>query len=1509
MPRRKQKDNKSGVTIGEEVRIAVNLALQRFLKTDEQKEYEFPSSLTSEERAYIHQLAKELGLRSKSRGKGGLRYLTVYKREGSSIVQADAVFQLVRSSRQHVCVLLHKFPLTNKERQELLPLTERDRMVNSEVKDMNKNMGRLNNGIPQVPYQSVNQELLPFRQTLPVWSMRNEIIQVINSHQVVVICGETGSGKTTQVPQFVIEHCMSIGKACRIICTQPRRLSAVSVGERVATERDEKVGVSVGYQIRLESRVSPKTVLTYCTDGVLLRTLMGGDSTLATVTHIFVDEVHERSRFSDFLLITLRDALAKFRSLRLVLMSATVDTQVFTKYFNNCPVITVPGRSFEVKEYFLEHILKCTKYMSDKMKKMKAEMKSKKEKRQKLEMWTKSIQQNGVEEKNNRIERRTIPAPILGQQSEPLPEKTELEAWLVEEMDRCLSEAWLSGSEDAFTQLLHLILSENVSVDYQHSETSVTPLMVAAGRGCLNTAEQLLGLGANINIRASNEWTALDWARQMQHPDVVELLEAYRCTENVSSELLPVSPGVEMDEEERELLDLYQHCFNDDTIDMDLLMVLLVNIHTSPEKGAILVFLPGYDDIVTLRERILAEDKRLNDACKYSLYVLHSNMQTGDQKRVFRPAPPGVRKIILSTNIAETSITIDDVVFVIDTGKVKEKSFDAISGVCMLYPVWISQACAKQRKGRAGRTQPGVCYHLFSSIRYNALQKYHTPEILRLPLQELCLHTKLLAPANTPIADFLSRAIEPPSFVVTRNAVQLLKTIDALDSWEDLTELGHHLLDLPIEPRLGKMLLYSVILKCLDPVLTIVCSLAYREPFILPNQPSQKRAAALIRKKFAAGTYSDHMALLRAFQSWQHARTNGWERSFCEKHFVSSANMEMIVGMRTQLLGQLRASGFVRARGGGDIRDLNSNSENWAVIKAALCAGMYPNLIRVDREHMQLRTQKEFRVLFHPSSTLRECPKSPRTSVAASHTATVEALPSDWLLYEEMSRSGRFCHVRCCTLVTPITVALFAGPARMPLDAVSEAEVYRGEGILETESDSEVEERPDGQTTTLKLDEWVVFRVDAEAAHLALQLRQKWHSLFLRRMRAPAKPWSQVDEAVVKTVVSVLTAEEQSLGLQQPSGIGQRPRPVTVDYYPAGSRRSPDAMEGRDETVLVASSDNRFRPQRKLEFSSKMPDLGERSESGSIKSGGSGNVSEAPSPTPSQSSTGENTVSNSTSQGSAPDTRYFIIKAGSMKSIEASLSRGVWAFTPSTERKVTRVFKEAKRVMLVFSVQGSGHFQGYARLNSDKPEVKADGSENCADLGGPNLSAPLPIEWLKRANIPFQATRHLLNPLNENRRVQTSRDGQEIEPSVGEELCELWDRVAPFVPKSALFNSLKGSPDQPELQTPKSFHGRPIRGYSFMAYGQSYQHYSPRAQNPKCRMSACGMEFHVCCTRLVSTGMFNAGCRGRWSCRPMMPHTCSTGHRSGDRAGQGNMSTLCRARWVTTAAWWNALSC
>ncbi|XP_066459173.1 3'-5' RNA helicase YTHDC2 isoform X2 [Eleutherodactylus coqui] len=1381
------------IRIDEEVKIAVNIALDRFRYND-QKEMEFPSSLTSTERAFIHRLAQSLGLISKSKGKGTNRYLTIRKKDGAEACRAHMSCCLVQNAKHAMRSLIQRFPVTNKERTELLPKTERGNIfaLEAESREMSKTSGRLSNGIPQVPVKRGDSDFDTFRQSLPVFEKHEEIVQIIKDNKVVLIVGETGSGKTTQIPQFILDDCYKNGIACRLFCTQPRRLAAIAVAERVAAERGEKIGQTIGYQIRLESRVSPKTLLTFCTNGVLLRTLMAGDTTLSAVTHVIVDEVHERDQFSDFLLTKLRDLIQKHPTLKLILSSAALDVNLFLRYFEGCPVLYIQGRPFEVKEMFLEDILRTTGYTNKDMLKYKKEKQCEEKQKTTLSEWH-SVKENIIKSDTQRqrnITNVTEDYDLLDDGGDTvfsqLTEKDVncLEPWLIKEMDSCLSDIWLHREIDAFAQLFQLILTENVSVDYRHSETSASPLMVAAGRGFLSQVEQLIGMGANIHTKASNGWTALDWARHFGQTEVVDLLESYSATLEPGS--LDENSLVQIDNsslsvEEQELLRAYHFSFDDEKVDLDLIMHIIYNICQNSDSGAILIFLPGYDEIVGLRDRILYDDKRFaENSHRYQIFMLHSNMQTVDQKRVLKTPPVGIRKIILSTNIAETSITVNDVVFVIDSGKVKEKSYDALNHVTMLKMVWISKASAIQRKGRAGRCQPGVCFRLFSRLRFQNMLEFQTPELLRMPLHELCLHTKLLAPINCPIADFLMKAPEPPPALIIRNAVQMLKTIDAMDAWEDLTELGHHLADLPVEPHLGKMVLCSVVLKCLDPILTIACTLAYRDPFVLPTQASQKRAAMLCRKRFTAGTFSDHMALLRAFQAWQKARSDGWERAFCEKNFLSQATMEIIIGMRTQLLGQLRASGFVRARGGGDIRDVNTNSENWAVVKAALVAGMYPNLIHVDRESMQLTSQKEKRVRFHPTSVLSQ-PQYKKIPPENGQAAAIQVLPTDWLIYDEMTRAHRIANIRCCSVVTPATIAIFSGPAKLPSNALQEPSLCRATLDGNESSDSEMEDKTTAVLATLKLDEFLHFKLDLESANLLLQLRQKWYSLFLRRMKSPSKPWSQVDEATIRAVISMLTAEEQSVGLQQPSGIGQRPRPMSSEELPVSSSwRSSHSHKNAAETDFdeLCNLDSRTIKTPSLTFSQQPKPkerilqhpkrLEEKVEQLSVKYPESSSYS---SPCGSPSPPASIKSSKSPSPRSNMPVRYFILKSSNLRNLDISQQKGVWSTTPNNERKLNRAFWESSTVYLVFSVQGSGHFQGFARMCSEI------GQEKSPDWGSTSLGGVFRVEWIRKESLPFQQAHHLLNPWNENKKVQISRDGQELEPQVGEQLLLLWDRV------------------------------------------------------------------------------------------------------------------------------------
>ncbi|XP_073776686.1 putative ATP-dependent RNA helicase DHX57 isoform X2 [Danio rerio] len=203
------------------------------------------------------------------------------------------------------------------------------------------------------------------RQKLPAWQKREAILECLVKNQVLVISGMTGCGKTTQIPQFILDNFLQTGRPDRvanIICTQPRRISAIAVATRVAQERAEALGHSTGYQIRLETVRSSITRLMFCTTGVLLRRLEG-DPELSGVTHVIVDEVHERTEESDFLLLVLKDLIVKRTDLKVIMMSATLNAELFSQYFNNCPCIHIPGRTFPVEQFFLEDAIAKTRYV------------------------------------------------------------------------------------------------------------------------------------------------------------------------------------------------------------------------------------------------------------------------------------------------------------------------------------------------------------------------------------------------------------------------------------------------------------------------------------------------------------------------------------------------------------------------------------------------------------------------------------------------------------------------------------------------------------------------------------------------------------------------------------------------------------------------------------------------------------------------------------------------------------------------------------------------------------------------------------------------------------------------------------------------------------------------------------------------------------------------------------------------------------------------------------------
>ncbi|XP_052198637.1 DExH-box ATP-dependent RNA helicase DExH5, mitochondrial-like isoform X2 [Diospyros lotus] len=706
------------------------------------------------------------------------------------------------------------------------------------------------------------EKMLEFRRSLPAYKEKDALLMSISQSQVVIISGETGCGKTTQIPQFILESEIESGRGalCNIICTQPRRISAMSVSERVAAERGEKLGETVGYKVRLEGMKGRDTHLLFCTTGILLRRLLI-DRSLKGVTHVIVDEIHERGMNEDFLLIVLKDLLPRRPELRLILMSATLDAELFSSYFGKAPTVHIPGFTYPVQTHFLENILEMTGY--------------------------------GLTPYNQ------------------IDDYGQDKAWKMnKQVPRKRKSQIASAVEDA--------------------------------------------------LRAAD-------FKDFSH-------------------------------ETRESLS----CWNPDCIGFNLIEYLLCNICEKERPGAILVFMTGWDDISSLKEK-LQSHLILGDTSRVLLLACHGSMASSEQRLIFDEPKDGVRKIVLATNIAETSITINDVVFVIDCGKAKETSYDALNNTPCLLPSWISKVSALQRRGRAGRVQPGECYHLYPRCVYDAFADYQLPEILRTPLQSLCLQIKSLKLGS--ISEFLSRALQSPELLAVQNAIEYLKIIAALDENENLTVLGRYLTMLPMEPKLGKMLIAGAIFNCLDPILTIVAGLSVRDPFLTPLD--KKDLAEAAKAQFSRD-YSDHLALVRAYEGWTDAERDLSGYEYCWKNFLSAQSMKAIDALRRELYSLLKDTGLVDS----NMSTCNSWSYDENLLRAVICYGLYPGICSVvhNEKSFSLKTMEDGQVLLYSNSVNAREPR----------------IPYPWLVFNEKIKVNSI-FLRDSTAISDSMLLLFGG--------------------------------------------------------------------------------------------------------------------------------------------------------------------------------------------------------------------------------------------------------------------------------------------------------------------------------------------------------------------------------------------------------------------------------------------------------------------------------------------------
>ncbi|XP_043543931.1 ATP-dependent RNA helicase DHX30 isoform X1 [Chiloscyllium plagiosum] len=745
--------------------------------------------------------------------------------------------------------------------------------------------------LSQEEAEQINQKLLWLWQRykpgkvkpLPVDLHKKAIISAIEENQVIVIAGATGCGKTTRIPQFILEKFITDnrGAHCNILITQPRRISAVSVGQRVGYELGPSLKKNVGYQVRLESMLPPRGgALLFCTVGILLKKLQGNAS-LEGISHVIVDEVHERDVNTDFLLILLKKVMESNPNLKIILMSATSDTERISEYYGNCPIVTVPGFMFPVKDFYLDDLL-----------------------------------------------------PMLGR-------------------------------------------------------------------------------------------------RKMT--------------------------GLNQDEE-------------DPVPDLDLVTDTILHIDAHSESGGILCFLPGWQEIRGVQQRL---EERLSTPNKnYIILPVHSNIPVADQQEIFRQPAPWMRKIVLATNIAETSITIDDITHVVDTGCHKEQRYDLRTKVSCLNTVWISKSNVKQRRGRAGRCQPGTAYHLFSKERLEKMDDFPIPEIMRTPLENIVVQSKVHVPDIT-ASDFLSKAMTSPNPKAVNEAVRVLQEIGVLDEYESLTSLGQRLAHISTDPRLAKAIVMASIFRCLSPVLTVVACLT-RDPFVnsLLNRSEVMKAKACL----SGDSRSDHVAFIKAVEGWKKVlqeRDADCKKEYLEENMLYGPSLRFIHGLIQQFSENVYNAFLVSNPSDctSSYSLCNQCSGEEELIKGVLLAGLYPNFIQL--RHGKVTKEGKFK----PNSLVYRT----KGGQVLLHRSTVnrneEYFKSRWLTYFTAVKSNGNVFVRDSSMVHPLTL------------------------LMLPDCDIDIKDDDDSVLLTLTDSSLLQLELDSKTAYLLCSFRKAVHKMIKNCLR------------------------------------------------------------------------------------------------------------------------------------------------------------------------------------------------------------------------------------------------------------------------------------------------------------------------------------------------------------------------------------------------------------------------
>ncbi|XP_015591096.1 probable ATP-dependent RNA helicase spindle-E [Cephus cinctus] len=629
-------------------------------------------------------------------------------------------------------------------------------------------------------YKTYNFAYRP-KSNLTIVSMKDHIVSMIETYPVVIIQGPTGCGKTTQVPQFILDSCCRKKVHCNIIVTQPRRIAAMSIAKRVAEERQWPLGSLVGFKVGMVNNTSTDTRLTYCTSGVLLQKLINNKNML-DYTHVILDEVHERDKDMDFLLLVIRKLLrTNSRTVKVILMSATFNVTKFAEYYSSP------------------------------------------------------------------IGNKLVPAPIID-----ITKKNYY----------------------------------NVNIYYL----------------C-----QMQQLGALPAISEEDPQVTLEMM-------------------NFCISLVLILDQLDKNSEDAELKE-----------------------GGSYNRHVILIFLPGIHEIEEMHNILMSEK---HEQSKWDVVVLHSSITNEEQQRIFEKPPTGYRRIILSTNIAESSITVPDVKYVIDFCLTKQLVTDPLTNFQCLELVWASKANCDQRAGRTGRVMDGRVYRIVTkSFFENCLPEEGAPEMLRAPLEHLVLNAKCLD-MGEPKA-ILALSLDPPDLSNLERTVLILKEAGALlhnsDDLRrldgDLSDLGRIMACLPMDIHIAKLIALGHVFSVLHDTIIIGASMAVKNMFSSPFQG--KLDAYNAKLAWALNTNSDCLAFLNVYNVWtrrkamRHITSNAAEKSWAQRQFIQIRVLREVEALVQDITLRLKRVGIVETVGLNKV--IWKDIDRHFILKVVIAGAFYPN--------------------------------------------------------------------------------------------------------------------------------------------------------------------------------------------------------------------------------------------------------------------------------------------------------------------------------------------------------------------------------------------------------------------------------------------------------------------------------------------------------------------------------------------------------------------------------------